>query len=172
MANTSFQIVSSRLSDIFGRKIVLLGALFLFVLGDLLCRSFCPLCDGHDRFVDVSYALCVHKADFRSGLSRPSGGFAENAIWLYCCRAVAGIGGGGINSLSMIIVSDVVAMKDRGAAQGLLGIAISLGSGLGPFVGGLFAQRVSWRWTFCKSARALSSSLAILKGLTLPRRVS
>lgn len=41
VANTSFQIVSSRLSDIFGRKSVLLGALFLFVVGDLLCTSVC-----------------------------------------------------------------------------------------------------------------------------------
>lgn len=95
--------------------------------------------------------------------SPSEGGFAKNAIWLYCCRAVAGIGGGGINSLSMIIVSDVVAMKDRGAAQGLLGIAISLGSGLGPFVGGLFAQNVTWRWTFCRS---LLPPLALL----LPER--
>ncbi|KAK4705325.1 hypothetical protein P7C70_g880, partial [Phenoliferia sp. Uapishka_3] len=112
VANTSFQIVTSRLSDIFGRKIVLLGALALFVLGDLLC------------------------------------GFAKNAIWLYCCRAVAGIGGGGINSLCMIIMSDVVSLRDRGKYQGLLGIAISLGSGFGPFMGGLFAEKVTWRWTF------------------------
>ncbi|GJN91636.1 hypothetical protein Rhopal_004659-T1 [Rhodotorula paludigena] len=91
LANTAFQVVTSRLSDIFGRKLVLLGSLFLFVLGDLLC------------------------------------GFAKNGIWLYACRGVAGIGGGGINSLSMIIVSDVVNVRDRGKYQGLLGIAIALG---------------------------------------------
>ncbi|KAL8287175.1 hypothetical protein RQP46_003627 [Phenoliferia psychrophenolica] len=112
VANTSFQIVTSRLSDIFGRKIVLLGAIGLFVIGDLLC------------------------------------GFAQSGIWLYCTRALAGIGGGGINSLCMIIMSDVVSLQDRGKYQGFLGIAISLGSALGPFVGGLFSQRVSWRWTF------------------------
>ncbi|KAM0746561.1 MFS general substrate transporter [Meredithblackwellia eburnea MCA 4105] len=112
VANTSFQIVTSRLSDIFGRKVVLIGSLALFVIGDLLC------------------------------------GFAQNAIWLYCCRALAGIGGGGINSLSMIIMSDVVSLRDRGKYQGLLGIAISLGSGVGPFMGGLFAQKSTWRWTF------------------------
>ncbi|BGP36741.1 hypothetical protein JCM10449v2_000643 [Rhodotorula kratochvilovae] len=112
LANTSFQIVTSRLSDIFGRKAVLLGSLLLFVLGDLLC------------------------------------GFAQSGIWLYACRGIAGIGGGGINSLSMIIVSDVVNVRDRGKFQGLLGIAISLGSAVGPFAGGLFAQYASWRWTF------------------------
>lgn len=153
VANTSFQIVSSRLSDIFGRKIVLLGALALFTLGDLLCKS--SIRQMH-RYPVVRCCWCLRDGwetgKLTSWLRRYpfAGGFSQNAIWLYCCRAVAGIGGGGINSLSMIIVSDVVAMKDRGAAQGLLGIAISLGSGLGPFVGGLFAQRVSWRWTFCE----------------------
>lgn len=33
VANTSFQIVTSRLSDVFGRKVVLLAALGVFVLG-------------------------------------------------------------------------------------------------------------------------------------------
>ncbi|GAA6001849.1 hypothetical protein JCM10207_002349 [Rhodosporidiobolus poonsookiae] len=112
LANTAFQIVTSRLSDIFGRKLVLLGSLFLFVLGDLLC------------------------------------GFAQSGVWLYACRGIAGIGGGGINSLSMIIVSDVVSVRERGKYQGLLGIAISLGSGVGPFMAALFVQYVTWRWTF------------------------
>lgn len=91
VANTSFQIVTSRLSDIFRRKIVLVGSLAFFVVGNLLC------------------------------------GFAQNAIWLYCCRAIAGAGGGGINSLSMIIMSDVVAMKDRGMYQGCVGLSFSKG---------------------------------------------
>jgi MFS family permease len=42
---------------------------------------------------------------------------------------VAGIGGGGINSLSMIIVSDVVPLRERGKYLTLLGIGIALGSG-------------------------------------------
>lgn len=95
VANTSFQIITSRFSDIFGRKLTLVSCLGLFALGDLLC------------------------------------GFAPNQIFLYCFRAVAGIGGGGINSLSMIIVSDCVNMRDRGFWQAILGIAIALGSAAG-----------------------------------------
>jgi MFS family permease len=41
-------------------------------------------------------------------------GFSRSAIQLYIFRAIAGIGGGGINSLCMIIVSDIVSLKDRG----------------------------------------------------------
>lgn len=56
-------------------------------------------------------------------------GFAQNKIWLYCARAVSGIGGGGINSLSMIIVSDVVPIRERGKYLTLLGVGIAAGSG-------------------------------------------
>ncbi|WWD19942.1 hypothetical protein CI109_104415 [Kwoniella shandongensis] len=77
VANTSFQIVTSRLSDCLGRKVVLMGSLAIFAFGDLLA------------------------------------GFATNKVWLYTARAVAGIGGGGINSLTMIIVSDVVTHADQ-----------------------------------------------------------
>jgi MFS family permease len=56
-------------------------------------------------------------------------GFAQNKVWLYCARGVSGIGGGGINSLSMIIVSDVVPLSERGTYLALLGIGIAAGSG-------------------------------------------
>ena len=56
-------------------------------------------------------------------------GFAQNKVWLYCARAVAGIGGGGINSLSMIILSDVVTVRERGKYLSLLGVGIASGSG-------------------------------------------
>ncbi len=56
-------------------------------------------------------------------------GFANNKVWLYSARAVAGIGGGGINSLTMIIVSDVVNVRERGKYLSLLGIGIATGSG-------------------------------------------
>jgi len=45
-------------------------------------------------------------------------GFAHSQEMLFAFRAIAGIGGGGINSLAMIIVSDIVALEDRGKYQG------------------------------------------------------
>jgi MFS family permease len=56
-------------------------------------------------------------------------GFATNKVWLYVARAIAGAGGGGINSLTMIIVSDVVSVRERGKYLTLLGIGIAAGSG-------------------------------------------
>ncbi|KAK8870131.1 hypothetical protein IAR55_000701 [Kwoniella newhampshirensis] len=112
VANTSFQIVTSRLSDCLGRKIVLMGSLAIFAFGDLLA------------------------------------GFAKNKVWLYCGRAVAGIGGGGINSLTMIIVSDVVTVRERGKYLTLLGIGIACGSAAGPFLGAVLAEKARWSWAF------------------------
>jgi len=45
-------------------------------------------------------------------------GFARSQEMLFAFRSIAGIGGGGINSLAMIIVSDIVTIEDRGKYQG------------------------------------------------------
>lgn len=48
----------------------------------------------------------------------------------------------------MIILSDIVSIEKRAKYQGLLGISIALGSGIGPLIGGSLAEKASWRWTF------------------------
>jgi MFS family permease len=57
-------------------------------------------------------------------------GFAKSAVWLFISRGVSGVGGGGINSLVMIVISDIVSMKERGKYQGLIGAAVATGSGI------------------------------------------
>ena len=64
--------------------------------------------------------------------------------------AVQGIGGGGILNLTEIIVSDLVPLSERGLFQGLLGLVWALASGVGPPIGGAFAQGGAWRWLFCE----------------------
>lgn len=76
-------------------------------------------------------------------------GFAKSAAQLYIFRAIAGIGAGGINSLVMIIFSDLTTLQQRGKYQGLMEANISLGNGVGPLIGGAFSQsQAGWRWTF------------------------
>lgn len=77
-------------------------------------------------------------------------GFAQNGPWLYTCRAISGIGGGGISSLVQITVSDLVSLKERGKYQGILSGAIGLGAGVGPFAAGALIQGdpERWRWAF------------------------
>lgn len=122
IANTSMQILYGRLSDVFGRKVVLMSAIGLFAVGNILCG--------------FSQSMVLVPAEVS----------ANCKLQLIVFRGISGAGGGGIVSLTMIIISDIVSLKERGKYQGMLGSAIAVGGGLGPLLGGIFAQSASWRW--------------------------
>lgn len=75
-------------------------------------------------------------------------GSARNMNMMIAARVIQGVGGGGILNLSDIIVSDLVPLAERGIYEGLLGLVWAFASGIGPPVGGAFAQKISWRWIF------------------------
>ncbi|KAI8050443.1 major facilitator superfamily-domain-containing protein [Syncephalis plumigaleata] len=75
-------------------------------------------------------------------------GAASSMNMLIIGRAVAGIGGGAINSLGVIIVSEIVSLRDRGKYQGILITTFAISSIIGPLVGGAFTDHISWRWVF------------------------
>ncbi|WNE96276.1 MDR family MFS transporter [Streptomyces luomodiensis] len=75
-------------------------------------------------------------------------GVAQNMAELIAFRALQGLGGGGLMVLSMAIVGDIVPPRDRGRYQGLFGAVFSATSVLGPLLGGVFVDRLSWRWVF------------------------
>lgn len=51
-------------------------------------------------------------------------------------------------NLSMVIVSDVVSLRERGKWQGILSAGAATGSAAGPFIGALLAENVGWKWVF------------------------
>jgi MFS family permease len=131
IANTLFQVLYGRLSDLFGkhyssflnalelpnstfsgRKTVFLSALALLGISDLLC------------------------------------GLSQNSTMLYVFRGLAGVANGGITSLAMMIVSDIITLKERGKYQGILGSCVGLGNMVGPFIAAAFVQHSTWRGLF------------------------
>ncbi|GGU84974.1 EmrB/QacA family drug resistance transporter [Streptomyces litmocidini] len=75
-------------------------------------------------------------------------GIAQNMPQLIGFRALQGLGGGGLMVLSMAIVGDLVPPRERGRYQGLFGAVFGATSVLGPLLGGLFTEHLSWRWVF------------------------
>ncbi|KAG4290859.1 hypothetical protein FPRO06_02745 [Fusarium proliferatum] len=57
-------------------------------------------------------------------------------------------GGGGMNSVVAILLSDLVPLKDRGVWQGKISILFFAGTVTGAPLGGILADSVGWRWSF------------------------
>ncbi|OTA97588.1 hypothetical protein M434DRAFT_382481 [Hypoxylon sp. CO27-5] len=75
-------------------------------------------------------------------------GGATNGAMLIAGRAVQGIGAGGINIIIDIIVSDLVPLRERGNYMAIVLLVYTVGTTLGPWVGGVIVANTSWRWVF------------------------
>ena len=90
-------------------------------------------------YLSVLGLLCI--ADLLCGLS-------QSPAMFYVFRGVAGVAGGGITSLTMIVVSDIVTLEERGKYQGILGSALGMGNVIGPFLAAGFIMHTTWRGFF------------------------
>ena len=81
-------------------------------------------------------------------------GLAQNMYMLAAFRAFQGIGAGGLFSLALAIMGDLIAPRERARYQGYFMAVFATSSVLGPVVGGFFAGQQSilgitgWRWIF------------------------
>jgi EmrB/QacA subfamily drug resistance transporter len=66
-------------------------------------------------------------------------------IWF---RVLQGLGAGAIMPMSMTIAGDIYTLAERARIQGYLASVWAASSVLGPTLGGVFSQFVSWRWIF------------------------
>ncbi|MEU1018982.1 MDR family MFS transporter [Streptomyces sp. NPDC005898] len=98
-------------------------------------------------------------------------GMARNMPQLIGFRALQGLGGGGLMVLSMAIVGDLVPPRERGKYQGLFGAVFGATSVLGPLLGGLFTEHLSWRWVFYVNLPiGVVALLVIATTLHIPKR--
>jgi len=75
-------------------------------------------------------------------------GLAPNVYWLIGFRVVQAVGGAMIMALGMAIVTESFPPSERGRALGLTGSMVSIGIVLGPTLGGLILDALSWHWIF------------------------
>ncbi|EGG11597.1 uncharacterized protein MELLADRAFT_33238 [Melampsora larici-populina 98AG31] len=116
---TAYLLVTATLSPLYGR------------LSDAVGRK--PVLVGSIVMFLVGSALC---------------GAAQNLPWLILCRGLQGVGGGGIFPLVQIVMADITTLEERGKWAGATGTTWSIAAVLGPVLGGILTDRLSWRWTF------------------------
>jgi EmrB/QacA subfamily drug resistance transporter len=89
-------------------------------------------------------------------------GVAQSMGELIAFRAVQGLGGGGLIVVSMAVVGDIVAPRDRGRYQGLFGGVFGISTVAGPLLGGFFVDNFSWRWIFYVNLPLGAIALAVI----------
>ncbi|MRW84706.1 DHA2 family efflux MFS transporter permease subunit [Pseudoduganella sp. FT26W] len=112
LASTATMPLYGKLSDQYGRKLLLYAAIIIFLLGSALC------------------------------------GLAQNMAELIAFRAIQGLGAGGFMPLAQIVIGDLVPPAERGKRQGSIAAVYALTSVLGPVLGGLLTDWLSWHWIF------------------------
>lgn len=93
------------------------------------------------KFVYLSALGLLYVSDLMCGAS-------QNAPMLYFFPGITGVAGGGITSLSMIIISDIVTLEQRGKYQGSLSSLVGLGNLFGPLLAAGFAEIHYWRGVY------------------------
>ena len=145
-ATTSYLITATittplygKLSDLYGRKRLLLFAMAVFIAGSAL-----------------------------SGLS-------TSMYELAAYRAIQGLGAGGLFSLVLAVIGDIVSPRERARYQGYFLAVFGTSSVLGPVVGGFFAGSseifgvTGWRWVFLINLPlGLAAMTVVLRVLHLP----
>ncbi|KAI1416671.1 MFS general substrate transporter [Hypoxylon sp. FL1857] len=73
---------------------------------------------------------------------------AKNFTELLCGRTIQGVGGGGIYTLSYIVVSDIIPLRQRPKYLSFIVAGWALGTVIGPLTGGVVAEHAQWQWIF------------------------
>jgi EmrB/QacA subfamily drug resistance transporter len=122
LASTALVPIYGKLSDIYGRKPILMFGIVVFLIGSALCGAA-----GEPFFGDL---------------------FGGGMMQLVVFRGLQGLGAAALTSVAFSIIADIFAPAERGKYQGLFGAVFGLSSVIGPLLGGFLTDQVSWRWVF------------------------
>lgn len=112
VASTTTVPIYGKLSDLYGRRIILLAGIVIFLTGSALS------------------------------------GIAATMVQLVLFRVLQGIGAAALTSSAFSVIADLYAPAERPRYQGLFGGVFALASVVGPYLGGLLTDQLSWRWVF------------------------
>ena len=134
LASTVTLPIYGRISDVVGRRRVLLFGIVLFSLASVLA------------------------------------GASQSMLQLVVFRAVQGIGGGALISMTWAAIGDIFTPRERGRYQGLTGAVFGVSSVIGPIVGGVITDGLGWRWVFFVNVPVALAALYVVHRY-LPRSV-
>jgi EmrB/QacA subfamily drug resistance transporter len=104
-------------------------------------------------------------------------GLANSMYQLAAFRAFQGLGAGGLFSLALTIIGDIVPPRERAKYQGYFLAVFGTSSVLGPVIGGFLAGQdnllglTGWRWVFLVNVPIGVAALAVVaRNLHLPHR--
>ena len=89
-------------------------------------------------------------------------GLSVNIEMLILSRAVQGVGAGILMPVATAAIADLYSPVERGRMQGVMGAIFGLGTALGPVVGGLITEYVSWHWVFYINVPIASMALFLV----------
>jgi EmrB/QacA subfamily drug resistance transporter len=119
--------------------------------------------DIHGRRAAIMIALGVYMIGSLISATAP------NMVALILGRVVQGCGGGGLTTISNMILGDIAAPKDRGKYYGYFSIAFTTAGGCGPALGGWISDHLPWRviflWNFPLCIIAFLLALTMLRRL-------
>lgn len=122
LTNTALVPVYGKLSDLYGRKPVLIFGIVAFLFASALCGM------AGEPFLGNLFG----------------GGMMQLVVF----RGLQGVGGAALGSVAFAIIADLFEPAERPKYQGLFGAVFGLSSVIGPLLGGFLTDNVSWRWVF------------------------
>lgn len=93
-------------------------------------------------------------------------GLSQSMGMLIACRAVQGIGAGGLMIGAQTIMAEIVSARERGKYMAVMGPMIGVATVLGPLLGGYLTDSISWRWIFYINV-PIGAAALIVTALTL-----